>query len=175
MNITDKTVPYEILIRFGDDGTVQGGHYQERRIVELDGERLKDEVSHAKPLGDSPDEVKALLPGAALTAFSEIDRLNGLQADHEREVATLRDRLAEATEAARVAGLEVESLKRDFAELQAEAQSLRADVLRQAEEIERLTEVVEEQAPLIADLQAELAEARAQITDLTAPVEEEPV
>lgn len=76
MNIVDKTVPYEILIRFGDDGLIKGGHYQDRRIIEIDGERVKDQPSEAKPLGSSPEEVRELLPGAMLSAMLEIDRLN---------------------------------------------------------------------------------------------------
>lgn len=50
MALEDKKVPYEILIRYSEDGTVRGAHAQFRRIVTLDGETLKDEVLPAEPL-----------------------------------------------------------------------------------------------------------------------------
>jgi chromosome segregation ATPase len=161
MAVIDRTIPYEILIRFGDDGIVKGGHYQDRRIIEIDGERVKDQPSEAKPLGSSPEAVKALLPGVALTAFAEIDRLNGLIATHDREVDALRDELGAAREAARVAGLEVQRLE----------VKLRA---REATLTVREDDIVRIEVQLEEARQA-LAETRDQVADLIAPLEEEPV
>jgi hypothetical protein len=124
MSIIDKTLPYEVLIRFGEDGLVKGGHYQDRRIVEIDGERVMDQPGAAKALANSPDEVKALLPGVALTAFVEIARLARLQAAHEQESRVLREALADAAEAARAAGLEAESRTAEVLELQAQIAAL---------------------------------------------------
>ncbi len=44
MDLTDVTIPYEILIRFGDDGAFKGAHQVRRRVVTLAGEVLKDDV-----------------------------------------------------------------------------------------------------------------------------------
>ncbi len=161
MSVVDRTVPYELLFLFGDDGLLKVGQYIDRRIVEIDGERVSDQPGLAKPIGASPDEVKALLSGAALTALAEIDRLNGLQADHERDVATLRGQLSEANDCARSAEAKTERLEVELMAREATLKVREADIVR--------IEVQLEQARL------SLAEARAQITELTAPLEEEPV
>ncbi len=62
MPISDTTTLYEILLRFDDEGALQGAHVQRRRRVVLTatGETLKDEVLPAEPLD---------LDGAALAEF----------------------------------------------------------------------------------------------------------
>lgn len=72
---TDITVPYEILIRFREDGTPRGAHVQRRRIVELDGERLKDEVLPAEPLALEGFPTSAIMTGALQQALVRIQQL----------------------------------------------------------------------------------------------------
>lgn len=64
MALIDKTVPYEILIRFDENGDLAAGHYQERRIVILDGERLQDQPGNPVPLGLAPEEAMTTLSDA---------------------------------------------------------------------------------------------------------------
>jgi len=151
MSIIDKTLPYEVLIRFGEDGLVKGGHYQDRRIVEIDGERVMDLPGAAKALADSPEEVRALLPGAALTAFAEIDRLNGLIATHDREVEALRGQLGEVTDEARIST---------------------ATVARLVPEMESAHITIEQGNHKLAKLENDLRDAQSQITGLTSRLEE---
>lgn len=182
MSIIDKTLPYEVLIRFGEDGLVKGGHYQDRRIVEIDGERVMDQPGAAKALADSPEEVRALLPGAALTAFAEIDRLRGLIATHEREVEAVRSQFAEASEAARISG---ETVARLVPELESahliieqgnhKLAKLENDLLDAQSHIAGLTSRLEERDDTLADMTSELAEAKAAIANMAPPIEEEPV
>jgi len=153
MPITDRTIPYEVLIRFGDDGLIRGGHYQDRRIVEIDGERVMDQPGYAKPLGASPDDVKALLPGAALTAFSEIDRLNAVQAANERQAEAMQAQLGGATDAAQIAQAAVARLTADLeaAHLAIEQGNhlvarLQSDLADSDSEVDRLTAIIDEQA-----------------------------
>jgi hypothetical protein len=42
--IEDRTTPYELLVRFDENGAVSGAHFIRRRIVYLDGEKLKEET-----------------------------------------------------------------------------------------------------------------------------------
>jgi hypothetical protein len=60
MALNDRTIPYEILIRFDDQGAVGGAHLIKRRIVELDGERLKDEVGLAQPVAIEGEDAPVL-------------------------------------------------------------------------------------------------------------------
>lgn len=189
MSIIDKTLPYEVVIRFGEDGLVKGGHYQDRRIVEIDGGRVMDQPGAAKALADSPEVVRALLPGAALTAFAEIDRLLGLIATHEREVEALRGQLGEVTDEARISTATVARLTSELeaAHIAIEQGNhyrakLENDLVDAGSHIAGLASRLEERDDTLADVTTELAEARqslaearAQITDLTSPVEEEPV
>ena len=50
MALEDRMVPYEILIRFDEQGALAGAHYIERRIVTLNGEVLKNEPGPAQPV-----------------------------------------------------------------------------------------------------------------------------
>lgn len=54
--IEDRTVPYELLIRFGENGEVEGAHFIRRRIVYLDGERMKDETLSPVAMSDLTGE-----------------------------------------------------------------------------------------------------------------------
>lgn len=97
MAITDITVPYEILIRFGEDGAPHGAHVQRRRIVELDGERLKDEVLPAEPLALEGFPTSAIMTGTLQEALVRIQQLQDQIADlaGELEAVTTRAELVE--------------------------------------------------------------------------------
>lgn len=85
--IDDKKVPYEILIRFGEDGKPKGAHVQYRRIVTLDGEILKDEPLPAEPLGlaDFPtSDVMNETTAAALARVTELEAALAVSAEVEK-------------------------------------------------------------------------------------------
>jgi len=89
MSITDELVPYEILIRFGDDGAPRGAHVQYRRVVTYGGEVLKDELQPAAPLGLEDFPTSALLQEVTATALGRIEVLEAELAEAKAEVARL--------------------------------------------------------------------------------------
>lgn len=88
MALIDRTVPYEILIRFDESGAVQGAHLVKRRIVELDGKRLKDETTSAIPLAlasATDGELLAEVLGTACAqALADNDALRARMAELEQ-------------------------------------------------------------------------------------------
>ncbi len=69
MDLTDVTIPYEILIRFDGDGAFKGAHQVRRRVVTLAGEVLKDDLLPAEPL--DPDGMGAAIGEAAARAIAD--------------------------------------------------------------------------------------------------------
>lgn len=92
MTKRDVLIPYEILIRFDEDGPT-GAHVQWRRVVELDGEILKNELQEATPLeltGFPTSEIMSATTTAALA------RLNELQDENQKlRIAMRRENEAE--------------------------------------------------------------------------------
>lgn len=86
MSLIDKTVPYEILIRFDEEGAPKGAHVQYRRIVILDDERLKDEPLPAQPLDLAGLDASDLIGELAASALARVTEL-------ERDNAALREQL----------------------------------------------------------------------------------
>jgi hypothetical protein len=89
--LKDEKLPYEILIRFGIDGKVQGAHCQYRRRVMLGDELLKDEVGEAMPLALDDFPTSELMTAATRSALAELTDLNEKMAALTRENAGLRD------------------------------------------------------------------------------------
>lgn len=54
--IEDRNVPYELLVRFDENGAVQGAHFIRRRIVFVDGEKMKDEILSPVAMSDLTGE-----------------------------------------------------------------------------------------------------------------------
>lgn len=101
MALEDKIIPYEILIRFNEDGTPQGAHVQYRRRVVLDGEVLKDEPLAAQPLTlDANFPVSGLMTEALESALSEINNLNARLISLELDLEASRNQIAAMEEAA---------------------------------------------------------------------------
>lgn len=93
MEIQDKTVPYEILIRFNPDGKPRGAHAQNRRVITLDGEIVKDEILDALPLDIADFPSSSVMSGITKDALSEISRLNlALDAANE-EIQSHKDHI----------------------------------------------------------------------------------
>lgn len=75
--------PYELLIRWGQDGTLQGAHVQHRFVVFDGGIAISEAIGQAKPL--------------ALDGFPLADLLNKAQADALAESERMRAELAAMT------------------------------------------------------------------------------
>jgi hypothetical protein len=99
--LSDHTLPYEVLIRFDSDGKVQGAHFISRRIVAVDGKRIAETLSKAEPLslaleGPYARTLAAVLgeiPAAALAAL-ERAKVAAIQAQAERDKALEETRQA---------------------------------------------------------------------------------
>lgn len=100
MPTTDTTAPYEILIRFDAAGTLQGAHYQTRRIVEIDGERIMDQLLAAEPLAlaaEAAGPTLAAVLGETLTAsLAQLDTLTAALAEANARADEAEARAAEA-------------------------------------------------------------------------------
>lgn len=90
MAVTDRTIPYEILIRFDAQAAVQGAHLIRRRIVELDGERLKDDIGMAQPValdGEDGLVLRSVLDEALALALADNEALRAQRAALELALA----------------------------------------------------------------------------------------
>lgn len=74
--VQDIKTPYEILIRFGEDGKPRGAHAQFIRRVTLDGELLKEELGNAEPLDLEDFPTSSLMTDATRDALAEVTRLS---------------------------------------------------------------------------------------------------
>lgn len=94
--ISDRTYPYEILLRFDESGSLAGAHKIDRRRVMLDGEVIKDEVGPARPIAiddaREPGGLGSVLGEALILALAKA-------AEQETEIAALNQRLSEASAA----------------------------------------------------------------------------
>lgn len=97
MAFSDTTVPYEILIRFSDNGTPKGGQVQWRRIVEIDGERLKDDLLPAEPLALDGFPTSDIMNQATQSALVRIADLEGQLAEVHGQLGAANEALAAAS------------------------------------------------------------------------------
>jgi len=86
MALTDVKIPYEILIRFGEDGKPKGAHVLFRRVVTLDGEILKDEIQSAEPIDVEGFPTSQLMADATRDALAKVTA-------QAAEIAALSDQL----------------------------------------------------------------------------------
>jgi hypothetical protein len=93
--VVKKTVPYEILVRFGEDGAVQGAHVQNREIVEVDGERLRDEVGYALPLDTADFPTQAIMTDLQKATLLENAALKASLAEAQLQLAAQAEGLAQ--------------------------------------------------------------------------------
>lgn len=110
MPLTDVTVPYELLFRFGEDGLLRGAHYQTRRIV-ADGETIfADQLGPAQPV--------ALVAGAPGVPVADVLGNALVGAVAQADQATARADAAEANLA--LAAAEITRLEAALADARAE-------------------------------------------------------
>lgn len=90
MAVEDTKIPYEILIRYGLDGAVQGVHAQYLRKVVVDGEVLKEEITPAEDVTLEGFATSQIMDD---TTKSALARVVSLEADNlalTAQIATLQ-------------------------------------------------------------------------------------
>lgn len=75
-NVQDQRVPYEILIRFGADGSPVGAHVIYLRVVSIDGDVLKEEVLAAEPIDVDGFPTSTLMTNTTRDALATVGRLS---------------------------------------------------------------------------------------------------
>lgn len=91
MSVEDVKVPYEILVRFDENGAPSGAHVQYRRRVTLDGEVLKEEIQDAQPIDLDGFPTSAIMSDATKIALAKID-------SQASQIALLTEQLDRANE-----------------------------------------------------------------------------
>jgi len=95
MAIEDRLIPYEILVRFGDDGTPKGAHAQYRRVVTFDGEVLKDEPLPAQPLDMDGFPTSAIMSQTTAQALARVSVLEASALENDGLLEQAAARIAE--------------------------------------------------------------------------------
>lgn len=94
--VTDVTIPYEILIRFGDDGAFKGAHQVRRRRVTVGGELVNEQELPAEPLAG--EAFAAAIGEAAAMALADASTAVARAVVAEREAGEARAALAAVEE-----------------------------------------------------------------------------
>lgn len=100
MSLIDETHPYELLIRYDEEGRPKAAHIQYRRIVRMGDEVLKNEPLPPQPLAIGGAEWDKLI-GTSLSAA--LAQVNESVAAQERLAAELDAVRAEARESSAAA------------------------------------------------------------------------
>lgn len=94
MALVDRQTPYEILVRFDEDGNLSGAHVRYLRTVILDGELLKAEPGPALPINLEGFPTSAVMDDVSKQAIAnevtlreEITLLNIRIADLEASIS----------------------------------------------------------------------------------------
>lgn len=103
-DIQDVTIPYELLVRFGPDGTPTGAHVQYLRRVTIDSEIIKDDVLPAQAVDLAGFPTNAIMSDATRDALAkvtaqaaQITALSGKVDVSEAELTKARADLAAAS------------------------------------------------------------------------------
>ncbi len=150
MAFEDKKIPYEILIRFDDNGTPKGAHVQKRRLVTMDGEILKDEILSAEPLALEGFPTSGLMTSATQAALASVNTLN---AQIDQMADTIEGKDAEITEANRQRDVAASA----GATLTAANAQLSQQLATYQDDVTRLNSEVATQKGTIMALQAQIA------------------
>lgn len=132
MSVSDETKPYELLVRYDEDGRPKAAHIQHRRIVRVGDELLKNEPLPPQALALGSPEWDALL-GDSLSAA--LHQVNDCKAEHERLTAELEAERGAARAASNQVEMMTEQAARDAKTIERLVGELEADraLLRQAE------------------------------------------
>ncbi|RKD61566.1 hypothetical protein [Rhizobium sp. WW_1] len=109
--ILDQTIPYELLVRFGPDGTPAGAHVQYLRRITLDGVIIKDDVQPAQPVDLAGFPTSDIMSDACRDALAKVTA-------QVAEIATLNGKLD-------LSGADLTKARADLATVTADAGDLR--------------------------------------------------
>lgn len=76
MSITENKVPNEILIRYTEDGTIQGAHVAFLETVLRDGVEISRRIDGPYPMGTVEFPTEVILDQALAAALVTIESLN---------------------------------------------------------------------------------------------------
>lgn len=143
-SVEDLKMPYEILVRFGDDGKPRGAHAQYIRRVTVDGELLKEEIGNAEPLDLEGFPTSGIMSDTLRDALAEVTRLNATVIS-EREaanahIAELEKSLSEMQELSDKDAAERDAAKAHIAELEQALQAAAERVSIETDTLEPVTE-----------------------------------
>lgn len=96
MAITERTRPYETLVRHNPDGSI-GAHHQRISEVVKDGDVIAASLLAPEPLpnaGAADPDLAALIGAAALAAIADADSMRELVAQLQEQVAVLQQQIA---------------------------------------------------------------------------------
>lgn len=88
-------LPYELLVRWSDQGALQGAHYKWRDVVVSNGVAVASSGYNTRPV-ELGDDLDGLLNEVAQQALEENEELRTQVETLTEEAAALRARLAEA-------------------------------------------------------------------------------
>lgn len=164
MGIQKKTVPYEVLFRLNEDGSIRGCH---RRDLEVIYDDETDEVIASK---DIPAQGVDDLPEiAALVEADLVEANDALKSEGD----TLKAEIRAASDALEELDRQLKAREKQAEEALSQAEALAVAVQeRDAQLAEREKEIAERDLA-IADKNAELAQRQARIAELEQPEKEE--
>jgi len=150
-----NVVPYELLVRWDVNGTLQGAHFQNRVVTKDDsGKVVSEGVTDPEPIDPQSEFVQQLMTSeqaAALTALAGVEAMKtALAAERNQEAAAAEAALQEQADAHSTAMAQLEA--QCAANAQETAAALQAFEIKEAAYLSR-----------IADLEAQLATATAPI------------
>lgn len=93
MAVEDYMLPYELLVRYGETGEIQGTHHIQRHVIKVDGVKIKDDIGHAQPV--ALENLTGLLDAAASQALVDNQSLREQLSSAENQIESLEAQVAE--------------------------------------------------------------------------------
>lgn len=121
MALTDTILPYEILVRYGQDGQIQGAHQQRRRIVKDGDTVLVDQPLPAEALGIADFPTSAVMTQTTQDALAKVDSLG-------QQIVALDAAMGESVAQIAADVAAITDLQQQLAAAQAEIAGLRAQL-----------------------------------------------
>lgn len=87
--VSDTSIPYEILIRFDENGNLRGAHKRMRRMVKIDNEIVKNEPGDAEPISIDDGALWGVLDAAHTMAMAINNALTTQIAQKDGQIAAL--------------------------------------------------------------------------------------
>lgn len=131
MAFEERTRPYEFLVRWGENGAVQGAHVALITEIVKDGVVVSATAGHAQAVslaGEAGFPISEVLDAVHVGALAALDQAN-------QTIDTLKQ---QALEAARDADVRVTTAENDAKAAQSEAQSLSVQVAQLNAELAKL-------------------------------------